>query len=142
MKKKRHSQQERQALRQQRNFSEALKRRIVKEIEDQQVTVSEVCRLYAVSGTSVYKWIHKYSRRLEKGVRQVVELESESTRTKKLAERVAELERVIGQKQLEIDYLEKVVEIGSEEIGLDLKKKCDTLCSNGSASTDSSTDTP
>ncbi len=102
-------------MRAQRSFSKALKQRIVQEIEEQVVTVSDVCRLYKVSGTSVYKWIHKYSRHLEKGVRQVVELESEISRTKKLLERVSELERVIGQKQLEIDYLKKVVEISSEE---------------------------
>jgi hypothetical protein len=60
-------------------------------------------------------------------------MESESTKTKKLLERNAELERFIGQKQLEIEYLQKTIELASEEVGYDLKKKCATklLISSG-----------
>jgi len=36
---------------------------------------------------------------------------------------VAELERIIGKKQLEIDYLNKTFELAAEELGYDLKKK-------------------
>ncbi len=58
---------------------------------------------------------------LEPGVKVVVEVESESTKTKKLLELNAELERFIGQKQLEIEYLQKTIEIVSEEVGLHRK---------------------
>ena len=50
-------------------------------------------------------------------------MESEAYKTKQLLEQVAELERVIGQKQLEIDYLDKLLELESQELGYDLKKK-------------------
>ena len=36
---------------------------------------------------------------------------------------MAELEPIMGQKQLEIDFLNKLLEIGSGELGFDLKKK-------------------
>jgi hypothetical protein len=48
---------------------------------------------------------------------------------------VAELERNVGRKQLEVEYLEKVIETASTELGLDIKKKSGLRSSNGSAST-------
>jgi hypothetical protein len=50
-------------------------------------------------------------------------MESEEYKTKKLLHKIAELERVVGQKQLEIDYLEQVIHLSSDEVGYDLKKK-------------------
>ena len=52
----------------------------------------------------------------------VVQMESEAYKTLRLQQQVAELERVIGQKQMEIDFLNKLLEIGSDEMGFDLKK--------------------
>jgi len=50
--------------------------------------------------------------------------------------RLAELERIIGQKQLQIDYLEKIIELGSEEVGIDIKKKYSTEPLGGSSKTE------
>jgi transposase len=118
-------------IRQHRYFSEDFRIQKVKEIEQNLITVSELSRLYEVSDTAIYNWIYKYSVHLKKGVTQVIEMESESLKTKKQQERIAELERVIGQKQLQIDYLEKVIEFSSEELGKDIKKKFDTESSDG-----------
>jgi transposase-like protein len=120
------------SLRIQRYFSEDFKVQKVKEIEQNLIGVSELSRLYNVSGTSIYNWIHKYSLHLKKGVNQVIEMESESRKAKLLQDRLSELERIIGQKQLQIDYLEKVIEFSSEEIGLDIKKKFATGSLSGS----------
>ena len=119
------------AMRQHRFFSEEFKIQKVKEIEQNQIGISELSRLYNVSRSAVYKWVFKYSIHLKKGVNQVIEMESESRKTKKLQERLAELERAVGQKQLKIDYLEKVIEFSSEELGEDIKKKFDTESLNG-----------
>ena len=118
-------------MRQHRFFSEEFKIQKVKEIEQNQIGISELSCLYNVSRSAVYKWVFKYSLHLKKGVNQVIEMESESHKTKKLQERLAELERAIGQKQLKIDYLEKVIEFSSEELGEDIKKKFDTESSDG-----------
>ena len=109
--------------RQNRRFSEEFKRDKVKRIESKHLKVSQVCDLYEVTRASVYKWLHKYGQKTEKGVKIVIEMESEAYKTKQLLEQVAELERVIGQKQLEIDYLDKLLELESQELGYDLKKK-------------------
>jgi len=112
-----------------RTFSETFKRAKVKEIIENRLSVRQVCELYNVSRTSVYKWVYKYSS-LEKGTKQVVQMESESLKTKRLLEQVAELERVIGQKQLHVDLLNKTLEIASAEVGYDIKKKYAPKSSN------------
>lgn len=117
-------------LRQRRVFSDTFKRQKVKEIDRGLVSVPELSKLYDVSRTSIYRWLHKYSINHQKGVVQVVQMESEATKTKELLDRVAELERIVGQKQLQIDYLEKLVEIGSEELQMDLKKNFGTKSSS------------
>jgi hypothetical protein len=69
-------------------------------------------------------------------------MESESYKTQRLQQKVAELERIIGQKQLEIDFLNKLLEIGSEEIGYDLKKNFSTKLLNGTDTNAPSTAIP
>jgi transposase len=109
-----------------RNFSEELKRRLVEQIENRLISVTEIHRQYSVSRTAIYAWMEKYSPTYAPGVRQIVELESEALATKQLRERNAELERIIGRKQLEIEVLEAVIEHGSDALGIDLKKKYGT----------------
>ena len=48
-------------------------------------------------------------------------MESEAHKNKLLLDRIAELERHVGLKQLEIDYLNKLVEISSKELKIDSK---------------------
>lgn len=112
-----------------RSFSEEFRKSKVKEIQSGQLRVQDLCRLYDLSRTSVYKWIYLYSE-VEKGVKTVVQMESESHKTKLLQERIAELERIIGKKQMEIDYLNVCLEVASEEVGYDLKKKHEQPRSN------------
>jgi hypothetical protein len=77
----------------------------------------------------------------EKGVKTVVQMESEQFKTTLLSQRVAELERIIGQKQMEIDFLNKSFELASEEVGYDLKKKYAQTRWNGIESTPANTPT-
>lgn len=105
-----------------RQFSEVFKREKVKEIEKGVLGIAVLCKLHNISRTTVYNWIYLYSG-IEKGVKTVVQMESEAHKTLYLQQRLGELERIIGQKQMEIDYLNKALEISSEEVGYDLKKK-------------------
>lgn len=92
-------------------------------IEERQITVLQLCRIYELSSSAVYKWIRKYSTKISKQERIVVEKESEGEKTMQLVRKLSDLERIVGQKQLQIDYLEKVLELGSQEVGFDIKKK-------------------
>jgi transposase len=121
--------------RQRRVFSEELKRKIVKEIEQGKANIATVCREYSVSDVSVYKWLHKYSSYLQKGVKVVLELNSEGYKSKELEKRVKELEAAVGRKQLEVEFLNKLIDIANEQLGIDIKKKSFTPPSTGFGST-------
>jgi transposase len=109
-----------------RIFSESFKRQKVQEIERRQTTVSEVSKLYQVRANNVYKWVYKYSKKDNKGVRLVVEMESDTKKMLALQAKIAELERVVGQKQILIDFQNKMIEIAEQEYQIDIKKKFDS----------------
>ncbi len=110
------------AERRKRVFSTDFKRQKVKEIELKKTTVSEVSRVYQVRQNNVYKWIEKYSSNYKKSVRLIVEMESDTKKLQELKAKVAELERIIGQKQLIIDFQAKMIDLAEESYGIDIKK--------------------
>jgi len=108
--------------RQNRYFSEDFKKKKVSEIERNLSRVSEVSREYQVTRASVYKWIYRYSSMRKKGVKQVVEAKSDSHKIAALKAQVKELERIIGEKQVKLDFQEKMIEIAEGEYNIDIKK--------------------
>lgn len=128
-----------QSLKPRRIFSEEMKQEIVVQIEKNKISVSSASREYGVDRTAIYNWLNKYSRTLKRGQVIVVEKESEQRKNEELRAKIAELERVIGQKQMEIDFLNKVIEIGSQEVKMDIKKKFGGKLSTGSGSTEEHT---
>ena len=60
------------------------------------------------------------------------QLQLEHLKTKALLAKVAELERALGRKQLEVDFNNKLIELASKEVGYDIKKKHEPRPSNGS----------
>ena len=129
-------------IRERRNFSEALKRQIVSELESKVTTIREICELYSVTRTSIYRWLYKYSPHYKKGTIQVVQMKSEAEKSKQLYSRVKELEAVVGRKQLEIDYLDRLIELASKELEYDLKKNYEPELLNGFVSIKKHTTTP
>jgi transposase len=128
-------------LRVSRVFSEALKKKVVKDIESGKATVLQASREYSVSFQAIYQWLNKYSRHLQSSKRIVVEMKSESYKTRELEKRIQELEAALGRKQLEVDFLNKMIELGSEQVGVDIKKKFSTPPFTGSDSTNKGTPT-
>ena len=128
-------QETKQAQRTQRYFSEDFKRKKVREIEQNLVTMTEIVREYQVSRTAVYKWIYKYSAMRKKGVKQVVEAKSDTVKIARLREEVQQMEQVVGQKQIRIDFLEKMIELAEKDYGIDIKKKYSFTPSSGSGQT-------
>lgn len=124
--------------RQTRYFSDGFKRKKVKEIEDKLVTVSEVSREYHVARNAVYKWIYKYSAHRKRGERKIVELMSDTRKITQLKDRIKALEQALGQKQMLLDFNEKLVELASEEVGFDIKKKYTSKPNISSGKTESS----
>lgn len=109
-------------IRKVRHFSEVFKKKIVDDLEKGIVKIPEVSLLYDIKKQTIYQWIYRYSVHHKKGTRMVVEMESEAKKTLALQQRIGELERIVGQKQLSLDYLEKLVELASTHFEVDLKK--------------------
>ena len=123
-----------------RYFSESFKRKKVQEIEKNICTVIEVSREYEVSSTAVYKWLHKYSRNRQRGVKQIVEAVSDTRKIQELKARIKDLEQMLGQKQFEIEFKEKMIDIAEEMYHIDIKKKLGSQRSPGSGATGKNTD--
>ena len=126
--------------RQKRYFSESFKKKKVREIERNITTVSEVSKEYEVSGTAVYKWLYKYSVHYQKQIRQVIEPMSDTRKIKELKEKVKELEQLVGQKQIQLEFNDKMIEIAEQLYGIDIKKKLGSKLSGGSGSIEENTD--
>jgi transposase len=124
-----------------RRFSEDFKKGKIKELERNIVSISDICKTYSVSRTSIYKWIYKYSIMAKKNVRQVVEAKSDTKKIQALEERIKELERLVGQKQILLEFKDKMIEIAEKTYGVDIKKKAGSKPSSGSISTKKNTGT-
>jgi len=110
-------------FRNRRTFSESLKRSLVKDLELGKLRIQEVCDIYQVSNQAVYYWLNKYSEIYQRRNQVIMEKQSESKKAKQLEQQVKELERKLGQKQMRLEYLEKMLELHKESTGEDLKKK-------------------
>jgi len=122
-------------LRKRRHYSEEFKREIVSIFESGKLSVLQIQKLYGVNNVSVYNWIYKFSTFNEKGFRIVEMKESNIEKMKELELKVRELEQAVGQKQMKIDYLEKMIDIANDELKIDIKKNSSTQQSTGSKTT-------
>ena len=123
-------------LRTKRYFSEEFKRARVKDYESGDFTVIELGKLYSISLPVIYRWIYKFSKLNKK---KVIVVENKDSSTKKLKDyekRIEELERIVGQKQIKVDYLEKLMEIAEQDLGFDLKKNTGLKPSSGTKKTE------
>ena len=128
-------------IRERRIFSEELKKKAIKELVSRHTTIKSLMAEHQVSANTVYRWLYQYSPYHEQKCTLVVQMKSEELKNSELRQRMAELERIVGQKQLEIDFLNKLLEIGSGELGFDLKKSFSPPPLNGTGSAKESTGT-
>ena len=122
-------------IRKNRKYSEEFKKQLVEDFEKGKLSVPQLERLHGVSNAQIYNWIYKYSDFNEIGYRVVEMKQSSTSKIKDLEDRIKELERTVGQKQIMIDYLDKMIDIAKDELYIDIKKKFDTSQSSGSGKT-------
>ena len=106
-----------------RYFSTDFKKKRVQELENNLATVSDICKAHKVSRTSVYRWLYNYSNMAKKQVRQVVESKSDTKKIQFMESRIKELERIVGQKQILIEFQDRMIEIAEQTYDVDIKKK-------------------
>lgn len=136
---KEHQQSKR--LRTVRYFNEDFKKKKVREIEKNLTTVAQISKEYSVSSVAVYKWIHKYSINMKKGVVQIIEAKSDTVKIQNMKDQIKELERIVGQKQIVIEFQQKMIELAENELGIEIKKKYGSKPLPGSGQTETNTPT-
>ena len=118
-----------------RIFTEDFKKSCVNDYEMGQFSVLELSKLYKIQAVIIYRWIYKYSAYNKRRIKVVEMADSSKQKVKELQKRISDLERIVGQKQLNIDFLEKMIEIAKDQYGIDIKKNSDTPPSTGSEKT-------
>ena len=88
-------------MRVKRKFSMEFKKKLVEEIKTGVLSMAQACRQHELSHTLISLWTNHY----EHG-----KLENEATEIGALENKVAELERKVGQQAMEIDLLKKARE--------------------------------
>lgn len=117
-----------------RVYSEDFKKEIVSLFESGEFSVIQLEKLYGIKNQIIYQWIYKFSTFNEKGFRVVEMKESSINKLKQLEQKIKELEQIVGQKQIKIDYLEKMIDIAKDDLNIDIKKNYNTPQSTGSES--------
>ena len=123
-------------LRKRREFSEDVRRKAVKDFRSGTYTAKELADLYHCSPQTIYRWIYKYSPGDSPQVNVIEMSESTDKKVKDLHDKIAELERALGQKQIKVDFYEKMLELAKQEYDLDLKKSSSSRPSSGSGPTE------
>ena len=105
-----------------RRFSEAFRKEQVALIEQGEVTITEVSRLYEVKCASIQRWLIKYGKqklperilvRSSKDIDRLGDLEKENKR----------LKEALGSQHLKTVYLEELLKLAKERLGEDFEKK-------------------
>ena len=122
-------------LKKHKRYSVEFKKQIVADFESGDFSVPQLEKLHGVSNKSIYDWIYKFSTFNEKGFRVVEMKDSSSKKMQELEARNKELEAALGRKQIQLDYLEKMVELAKTELDIDIKKNFSTPQSTGSGKT-------
>lgn len=115
-----------------RRFSENFRKEKVRELELGLVQIRDLCKEYQVADMTVRRWIAKFGSMKGKKERVIVESQSDTIQLLELRKQVAELERIVGQKQLLIDFQQKMIELAEEHYQVDIKKKFSGSASNTS----------
>ena len=121
------------AIRKRRVFSEEYQRELVRLFEAGKFSILQLEQLYGIKNSVIYRWIYKYSQFNERGYRVIEMKQSSSAKLKAMEQRIKELEKIVGQKQIKIDFLEEMIDVAKEELKIDIKKKSFTPPSGVSA---------
>jgi transposase len=114
------------AIRKKRVFSENYQRELVRLFELGKFSVLQLGKLYGIRISVIYRWIYKYSQFNEPGYRVIEMKQSSTAKLKAMEQRIKELEKIVGQKQIKIDFLEEMISVAKDELKIDIKKKSST----------------
>ena len=109
-----------------RRYTKEFKQSIVKQFENGQSSTKELSIENNVAQQLIYSWIYKFSNFNDKDYRIVENTKSSAVKLKEILKENQKLKAVIGEKQIKIEYLEKLIEIADSELNVDIKKNSST----------------
>ncbi|SRR5713101_2887560 len=116
-------------------YSQAFKQKVVSEIENGNLTVTQARSVYGIGGgDTVQKWLRALGKAhlLNKVIH--IEMKDEQNKVKELEKEKRALESALAQAQLKIIVLESTIKVLQEETGAKIKKSIDTASSNNVSS--------
>ena len=110
-----------------KQYTEAFKLQVVRDIERGKTTMSEVARKYGINGAqTILRWLKRYGKGIVTDGRLVKSAKNmEPERLAFLEQRNRELEQAIARLTIEKVALEALVEEAQVHLGVDLKKTFD-----------------
>jgi transposase len=105
-----------------RRYSQTFKQARVDDFENGTFSVAQMSRLYDIRAHVIYRWIHKYSRQPKQTAIIVEVPNSQTEKVKQLEARIAQLERSLGKKQIELDFHKSLLE-EIKESGVDISRR-------------------
>lgn len=114
-------------------YSISFKQKVIREIEEEGLTNQEAARKYGIKGGStIANWLKKYGKNhlLNKVVR--VEMKGEKDEVKRLEQELSKLKEAYADLSLKYQCNEKIIELATDELSLDLKKNFGESASGGS----------
>ena len=118
-------------IRKTRKYAVEVKKEIVSLFEGGKYSVYQLSTMYGMDKQSIYNWIYAFSTFNKSGIRVVELKDCTMNKVKELEKKIKELEQIVGQKQIKIDYLEKMIELAKTEMDIDIKKNSNTPPSDG-----------
>lgn len=115
-----------QMMRARREFSTDFKRSLVSDFEKGKFTIRQLSAMYHISFQNLYRWVYQYSTVQKHDVIMVEKAQSSTQKLKEYEKKIAALERALGQKQIQIDYLETLIEVAQDTHKIDIKKNANT----------------
>lgn len=110
-------------LKQVRHFSPTIKKQVVALIEQKQLNVATAAREYGVHAQTIYNWIYRYSSYNANGGIMMVDKKHQQSQLAALQQQVQQLQSVLGQKQMQLDYWQKYAELLAQDVPDADKKK-------------------
>lgn len=104
-------------------YSISFKQKVVMEIEEEGLSISQAARRYGIKGgDTIQTWLRKYGKNhlLNKIVR--VEMKGEKDRIKELEQELKKTKIALADKTMKVDALETLISIASDYYKTDIKK--------------------
>lgn len=109
--------------RRRRRFSEEFRKSQVQLIEDGELTITQVSKLYHVKADNVGLWVKKYGKK-DYPAQIIISNKGEFDRLKELENENKKLHELLGKQQVELIYHKELLLKVKARLGDDFEKKC------------------